>query len=121
MSGERTLPACWLESPAAPSPALRRHPAETNFVWGSTRASRVDDDALAITNFSSEATSSSARSFFASLEQPRRCHLLRPGCECRRRAAPVQRLDLFEKRCIGAQGREFLEQQCELALFGENV
>ena len=57
----------------------------------------------------------------ATLEQPRRFHPIRPGRECRRRTAPAQRLDLLEERRIGAQGREFLEEQREIALFAENV
>ena len=65
--------------------------------------------------------SSSARSLFATLEQPRRFHPIRPGRECRRRTAPAQRLDLLEERRIGAQRREILEEQRELALFAENV
>jgi hypothetical protein len=40
----------------------------------------------------------------ATLKQPRRFHPIRPGRECRRRAAPAQRLDLLEERRIGAQG-----------------
>ena len=65
--------------------------------------------------------SSSGRSLFATLEQPRRFHSIRPGRECRRRTAPAQRLDLLEERRIGAQRREFLEEQREIALFAENV
>src|SRR5206468_3038760 len=65
--------------------------------------------------------SSSARSFFTTLEQPRRFHPLRPGRECRRRTAPAQRLDLLKERRISAQRREFFEEQRELALFAENV
>jgi len=56
----------------------------------------------------------------ATLEQPRRFHPVRPGRKCSRRTAPAKRLDLFEERRIGAQGGEFLEQQCELALFAKN-
>ncbi len=37
------------------------------------------------------------------------------------RTAPPQRLDLLEERRIGAQGREILEEQREIALFAENV
>ena len=55
------------------------------------------------------------------LEQPRHFHSIRPGREFRRRTAPAQRLDLLEERRIGAQRREFLEEQCEIALFAENV
>ena len=55
------------------------------------------------------------------LQQLRRFHSFRPGRECRRRAAPAQRLDLLEERRIGAQRREFLEEQREIALFAENV
>src|SRR5947208_10011728 len=66
-------------------------------------------------------TRSSARSLFATLQQPRRFHPIRPGRECRRRAPPAQRLDLFKERRIGAQGREFLEEQREIALFAENL
>src|SRR5690348_2661574 len=61
--------------------------------------------------------SSSPRSFFATLKQPRRFHPLRPLREFARRTAPPQRLDFFEKWRIGAQGREFLEEQREFALF----
>src|SRR5882724_11523515 len=64
---------------------------------------------------------SSARSLFATLEQPRRFHSIGPGRESRRGTAPAQRLDLLEERRIGAQGREILEEQCEIALFAENV
>src|SRR5262249_5094108 len=60
-------------------------------------------------------------SLFATLEQPRRFHLLRPARECRRRTAPAQRLDFLKERRIGAQSREILEEQCEVALFAENV
>src|SRR5437667_4424952 len=66
-------------------------------------------------------TRSSARSLFATLEQPRRFHPIRPGRESRRRTAPAQRLDTLEEWRIGAQRREFLEEQRELALFTENV
>ena len=44
-----------------------------------------------------------------------------PGCERRRRTAPAQRLDLLKEWRIGAQGREILEEQREIALFAENV
>ena len=64
---------------------------------------------------------SSARSLFATLEQPRRFHPIRPVRERRRGTAPAQRLGIFEERRIGAQGREFLEEQCEIAPFAENV
>src|SRR5947207_1891287 len=57
----------------------------------------------------------------ATLEQPRRFHPIRPGRECRRRTAPAQRLDLLKERRIGMQGREVLEEQCEIALFVQNV
>ena len=60
-------------------------------------------------------------SLFATLEQPRRFHPLRPFRECRPRTAPAQRLDLLKERRIGAQRREFLEEQREIALFAENV
>src|SRR5439155_19658563 len=66
-------------------------------------------------------TRSSARSLFATLQQPRRFHPIRPGRECRRPAPPAQRLDFLKERRIGAQGREFLEEQREIALFAENV
>src|SRR5439155_15511558 len=56
----------------------------------------------------------------ATLEQPRRFHPTRPGRECRRRTAPAQCLDLLEKRRIGAQRGEILEEQREIALFAEN-
>jgi hypothetical protein len=59
--------------------------------------------------------------FFATLEQPRRFHSLRPLREFRRRTAPAQRLDLLKERRIDAQGREFLEEQREIALFAENA
>jgi len=65
--------------------------------------------------------SSSARSLFATLQQSQRFHPIRPGRECRRRTAPAQRLDLLEERRIGAQSREILEEQCEIALFAEKV
>src|SRR6266850_5497991 len=65
--------------------------------------------------------SSSARSLFATLQQSRRFHPIRPCRECRRRAAPAQRLRIVEERRIGAQGREILEEQCEIAPFAENV
>src|SRR5207244_2788322 len=65
--------------------------------------------------------SSTARSLFATLEQPRRFHPIRPGRECRRRTAPAQRLNLLKERRIGAQRREFLEEQRELAPSAENV
>jgi hypothetical protein len=65
--------------------------------------------------------SSSACSLFATLEQPRRFHPIRPGRESRRRTAPAQRLDLLKERRIGAKGREFLEKEREIALFAENV
>src|SRR3954462_9698173 len=61
------------------------------------------------------------RSFFGALEQTRCIHLLGPRSERGGRAAPAQRLDLFEERCISAQRCEILEEQCELALFTENV
>src|SRR5436853_7002920 len=57
----------------------------------------------------------------ATLEQPRRCHPIRPGRECRRRTAPAHRLHLLKERRIGMQGREVLEEQREIALFAENV
>jgi hypothetical protein len=65
--------------------------------------------------------SSSARSLLATLEKPRRLHPLSPLRERWRRTTPAQRLDLLKERRIGAQGREFLEEQCELALFAENL
>jgi hypothetical protein len=64
---------------------------------------------------------SSARSLFATLEQPRRFHPIRPGRESRRRTAPAQRLDLLKERRIGTQRREILEEQREIAPFAENV
>ena len=64
---------------------------------------------------------SSARGLLATLEQPRCFHPICPGGESRRRTAPAQRLDLFEERRIGAQGREILEEQCEIASLAENV
>ena len=70
---------------------------------------------------SASSPSSSARSLFATLEQPRRFHPIRPGRECRRRTAPAQRLGIVEERRIGAQSREILEEQREIALFAENV
>ena len=39
----------------------------------------------------------------------------------RRRTAPAQRLDQLKERRIGAQRREFLEEQRELARSAENV
>ena len=57
----------------------------------------------------------------APFEQPRRFHPIRPGREGRRRAAPAQRLGIVEERRIGAQGREILEEQREIAPFAENV
>ena len=65
--------------------------------------------------------SSSARGLFATLEQPRRFHPIRPCREGRRRTAPAQRIGIVEERRIGAQGREILEEQSKLALFTENV
>ena len=65
--------------------------------------------------------SSSSRSLFATLEQPRCFHPISPSRECRRRTAPAQSLDLLEERRMDAQGREFLEEQREIALFAENV
>src|SRR5690242_15459131 len=65
--------------------------------------------------------SSLARSLFATLEQPRRSHPIRPLRKCWCRTAPAQRLDLLEKWRIGAQGREILEEQREIALFAKNV
>src|SRR6185437_11674480 len=41
--------------------------------------------------------------------------------ESRRRTAPAQRLDLLKERSVGAQGREILEEQREIAPFAENV
>src|SRR4029077_10221464 len=70
---------------------------------------------------SANSPSSSPRSLFATLEQPRRFHPIRPRRECRCRTAPAQRLDFLKERRIGAQGREFLKEQCETALFAENV
>jgi len=61
------------------------------------------------------------RSLFATLEQPRRFHPLRPGRERRRRTAPAQRLDLFKERRIGSEDREILEEEREIALFAEDV
>src|ERR1043166_53197 len=61
------------------------------------------------------------RRFFRALEESRRVHFLGPSSERRRRTAPTERLDIFEKRRVGAQGRQFLEQQGELALLAENV
>src|SRR5436309_11970786 len=60
------------------------------------------------------------RSLFAPLEQPRRLHPLRPCRERRRGTAPAKRLDLLKERRIGAQGREILEEQREIAPFAEN-
>ena len=57
----------------------------------------------------------------ATLHQLRRFHFFGPGRECRRRTAPAQRLDLLKEWRIGAQGRELLEEQREIALFAENV
>jgi hypothetical protein len=65
--------------------------------------------------------SSSVRSLFATLQQPRRFHPIRPCRECRRRAAPAQCLGIVEERRIGAQRCEILEEQCEIAPFAENV
>jgi len=56
----------------------------------------------------------------ATLERPRRFHPIRPGREGRCRAAPARRLDFLKERRIGAQGREFLEEQREIALFPKN-
>src|ERR1051325_4525392 len=56
----------------------------------------------------------------ATLEQPRRFHPFRPGRQRLRRTAPAQRLDLLKERRIGAQRREILEEQREIALFTEN-
>src|SRR6185295_13872609 len=64
--------------------------------------------------------SSSAHCLFATLEQPRRFHPIRPCRECRRCTAPAQRLGILKERRIGAQGREILEEQREIALFAEN-
>jgi len=61
------------------------------------------------------------RSFFGPLEQTRRVHLLGPRGERKGRAAPAQGFDVLEEGRIGAQGREILEEQRELALFAENV
>src|SRR5438132_14436705 len=44
-----------------------------------------------------------ARSLFATLEQPRRVHPLRPLREWRRRLPPAQRPDLSKGRRVGAQ------------------
>jgi len=57
---------------------------------------------------------------FTPLQQSQRSHLLRPRRERRRRTLPAQRLDFFEEWRIGAQGREFLEEQREIALLAEN-
>src|ERR687892_1633224 len=65
--------------------------------------------------------SSSPRSLFATLEQPRRFHPIHPGRECRCRTAPAQRLGSIKEWRIGAQRREILEEQREIALFAENV
>jgi len=82
---------------------------------------QVGGNPLVTSHVSLVTFSSSSRSLFATLEQPRRFHPLRPGCECRRRTAPAQRLRILEERRIGAEGREILEEQCEIALFAENV
>ena len=66
-------------------------------------------------------SSSRPQPFRNAFEQPRCFHPISPSRECRRRTAPAQRLDLLEERRIDAQGREFLEEQREIALFGENV
>jgi hypothetical protein len=63
---------------------------------------------------------SSSDSLFATLEQARRFHSVCPAREGRRRFAPAQRLDLLKEWRIGAQGREILEEQREIALFAEN-
>src|SRR5918996_6501952 len=65
--------------------------------------------------------SSSPRSLFATLEQPRRFHPIHPSRECRCGTAPAQRLGSIEEWRIGAQRREILEEQREIALFAENV
>jgi hypothetical protein len=67
------------------------------------------------------AWTSSARSPFATLEQPGRFHPLRPRRERRRRTAPAQGLHTLKERRIGPQRREILEEQREIALFAENV
>ena len=61
--------------------------------WESNEIDSVDVSVLKLGPGANSA-SSSARSLFATLEQPRRFHPIRPGRECRRRTAPAQRLDL---------------------------
>src|SRR5439155_14114410 len=61
------------------------------------------------------------RSLFAPLEQPRRFHPIRTRRERRRRTVPAKRLGSVEERRIGAQRREILEEQREIALFAENA
>jgi hypothetical protein len=88
--------------------------------WESSEIDCVDVSVLKLGPGANSA-SSTARSLFATLEQPRRFHPIRPGRECRRRTAPAQRLGIVEERRIGAQGREILEEKRKIALFAENV
>src|SRR5438105_4160978 len=92
-------------------------------VWRTRQSNEIDSVDVRVLKFSpgAKSASSSARSLFAPLEQPRRFHPIRPGRECRRRTAPAERLGIFEEQRIGAQGRELLEKQCKIALFTENV
>jgi hypothetical protein len=46
----------------------------------------------------------------ATFHQLRRFHPIRPGCECRRRTARAQHLDLLEEWRIGAQSGESEEE-----------
>src|SRR6266404_2935545 len=64
---------------------------------------------------------SSARSFFAPIDQPRSLHPLRPHGERRRRTEPAQRLGSLEEWRVGTQRRKVLEEQSEIALFAENA
>src|SRR5205085_11361070 len=46
-------------------------------------------------------------------------HLLGPTSERRRRALPFKLVDIPEQRCVGAQGRQVLEQERVVAIFAE--
>ena len=103
---------------------IQRSPARANCrAWRTRQSNEIDSVDVSVLKLGPGANSpsSSARSLFATLEQPRRFHPIRPGRECRRRTAPAQRLDLLKERRIGAQRREFLEEQREIAPFAENV
>src|SRR5438309_8815909 len=87
------------------------------WAWRTRQSNEIDSVDVSVLKLGpgANSASSSACSLFATLQQPRRFHPIRPCRERRRRTAPAQRLGIFEEWRIGAQGREILEEQCEIA------